>query len=95
MDVVIEAVFEDLELKQSIVKDVEAVCRPDAIFASNTSSLPITDIAQASAHPQTVIGMHYFSPVHKMPLLEIIVTDKTAIGSPQLAWHWANGKAST
>jgi 3-hydroxyacyl-CoA dehydrogenase/enoyl-CoA hydratase/3-hydroxybutyryl-CoA epimerase len=77
-DVVIEAVFEDLELKQKMVRDIEEVGRDDVILASNTSSLPISEIAQASRHPETVIGMHYFSPVHKMPLLEIIVTDQTA-----------------
>ena len=77
-DVVIEAVFEDLSLKQRMLRDIEEVGREDVIFASNTSSLPITKIAEASKHPETVVGMHYFSPVHKMPLLEIIVTDKTA-----------------
>ncbi len=77
-EVVIEAVFEDLALKQAILRDVEAAGRADVIFASNTSSLPISRIAEASSHPETVIGMHYFSPVHKMPLLEIIVTEKTA-----------------
>ena len=77
-DVVIEAVFEDLALKGQMVRDVEEAGRNDVIFASNTSSLPITQIAAASKHPETVIGMHYFSPVHKMPLLEIIVTDQTA-----------------
>ncbi len=77
-DVVIEAVFEDLSLKQQMVRDIEEVGKDDVIFASNTSSLPIAKIAEASKHPATVIGMHYFSPVHKMPLLEIIVTDKTA-----------------
>jgi 3-hydroxyacyl-CoA dehydrogenase/enoyl-CoA hydratase/3-hydroxybutyryl-CoA epimerase len=77
-DVVIEAVFEDLALKQRVLRDVEGITRDDCVFASNTSSIPITNIAQASKHPETVVGMHYFSPVHKMPLLEVITTDKTA-----------------
>lgn len=78
VDVVIEAVFEDLALKHQMLREVEAVTRPDTIFASNTSSLPITRIAEGSAHPETVIGMHYFSPVQKMPLLEIITHKGTA-----------------
>ena len=77
VDVVIEAVFEDLALKQDMVRAFEAVS-PRGIFASNTSSIPIGDIASASKRPETVLGMHYFSPVHKMPLLEVIVTPKTA-----------------
>jgi 3-hydroxyacyl-CoA dehydrogenase/enoyl-CoA hydratase/3-hydroxybutyryl-CoA epimerase len=77
-DVVIEAVFEDLELKHRVLRETEAAAHVDTIFASNTSSLPITKIAEASARPHTVIGMHYFSPVEKMPLLEVIVTERTA-----------------
>ncbi len=77
VDVLVEAVFEDLALKQEMVRAFEAV-NPKGIFASNTSSIPIGQIAQASAHPETVLGMHYFSPVAKMPLLEVIVTDRTA-----------------
>ena len=77
-DVVIEAIFEDLALKQAMLREVEAVAQDDCIFASNTSSIPIARIAQASKHPETVIGMHYFSPVHKMPLLEVVRTDRTA-----------------
>ncbi len=77
-DLVIEAVFEDLALKHAILRDVEANLPDGAIFASNTSSIPITRIAEASRRPERVIGMHYFSPVNKMPLLEIIRTKRTA-----------------
>jgi 3-hydroxyacyl-CoA dehydrogenase/enoyl-CoA hydratase/3-hydroxybutyryl-CoA epimerase len=77
-DLVIEAVFEDLRLKHQVLKDIERLGRADQIFASNTSSIPITRIAEASQHPETVIGMHYFSPVNKMPLLEVITTKQTA-----------------
>ena len=76
--VVIEAVFEDMELKQRMLREVEEQGASDVIFASNTSALPITQIAAASRHPETVIGMHYFSPVEKMPLLEIVVTKQTS-----------------
>ena len=77
VDLVIEAVFEDLALKQEMVRAFEQL-NPRGIFASNTSSIPITKIAEASQRPEAVLGMHYFSPVQKMPLLEVIVTPKTA-----------------
>jgi 3-hydroxyacyl-CoA dehydrogenase/enoyl-CoA hydratase/3-hydroxybutyryl-CoA epimerase len=76
--IVIESVPEDLALKQDILRTVEAQTGPATIFASNTSTLPIAEIAAASRRPEMVIGMHYVSPVHRMPLLEVVVTERTA-----------------
>ncbi len=77
-DMVIEAVFEDLDVKRTILQESEAVTGPDTIFASNTSSLPITEIAAVAQRKENVVGMHYFSPVEKMPLLEVVTTDATS-----------------
>ncbi|MEN6485477.1 MAG: 3-hydroxyacyl-CoA dehydrogenase NAD-binding domain-containing protein [Syntrophobacteraceae bacterium] len=77
-DVVIEAVFEDLSLKRQVLQEIEEFVKPECIFASNTSAIPISRIASASRRPETVIGMHYFSPVPRMPLLEVAVTPRTA-----------------
>ncbi|MAK70534.1 MAG: fatty acid oxidation complex subunit alpha FadJ [Idiomarinaceae bacterium] len=78
VDVVIEAVFEDLDLKQKMVADIEQNAKPETIFATNTSSLPITQIAAKAQRPENVIGLHYFSPVDKMPLAEIITHEGTS-----------------
>jgi len=77
-DLVVEAVFEDLELKRDVLREAEAVLPSHAVIASNTSSIPIARIAEASARPESVLGMHYFSPVERMPLLEVVVTPRTA-----------------
>ncbi|ABM50262.1 fatty oxidation complex subunit alpha [Burkholderia mallei] len=75
---VIEAVFEDRAIKADVTRRSEAVLAPDALFASNTSTLPITGLAQASARPANFIGLHFFSPVDKMPLVEVIVGRDTS-----------------
>jgi 3-hydroxyacyl-CoA dehydrogenase/enoyl-CoA hydratase/3-hydroxybutyryl-CoA epimerase len=76
-DVVIEAVFEDPELKHAVFAEVEPLLAPGALLASNTSTLPITGLAGGVSRPADFIGMHFFSPVGKMPLLEIVVGEKT------------------
>lgn len=77
-DLVIEAVFEDLDLKRRVLEETEAVVGPETIIATNTSALPIARIAASAKHPERILGMHYFSPVPKMPLLELVVTPRTA-----------------
>jgi 3-hydroxyacyl-CoA dehydrogenase/enoyl-CoA hydratase/3-hydroxybutyryl-CoA epimerase len=80
-NLVIEAVFEDVALKHRVLREVEPFLAAGAVYASNTSTIPIASIAQAAKRPNRVLGMHFFSPVHKMPLLEVIVmpeTDKDA-----------------
>jgi 3-hydroxyacyl-CoA dehydrogenase/enoyl-CoA hydratase/3-hydroxybutyryl-CoA epimerase len=79
-DLIIEAVFEDRDLKRQLLAEVEALNEAQLIFASNTSSIPIAEIAAGAKRPANVIGMHYFSPAHRMPLLEVVVTEQTAPG---------------
>ena len=76
-DLIIEAVFEDMGVKAEVTKKAEAVIPADAIYASNTSTLPISELAKASARPEQFIGIHFFSPVDKMLLVEIIKGEKT------------------
>jgi len=75
-DVIIEAIYENLEAKQTIFKEVEAKAKPDAIIATNTSSIQLRDIAKVMKKPQRLVGLHFFNPVFKMPLLEIVYTPK-------------------
>jgi 3-hydroxybutyryl-CoA dehydrogenase len=84
-DVVIEAVPEKLELKRSIFAKLDAACRPDALLATNTSSLSITRIAEACKRPERVLGMHFFNPVHIMKLVEVVRAAQTAPEAATLA----------
>ncbi len=76
-DLVVEAVFEDRAVKAEATKKAQAVLGPDVVFASNTSTLPITSLAETSLKPENFIGVHFFSPVEKMMLVEIIMGEKT------------------
>ena len=76
-ELVIEAVFEDLDVKHEVFRELESHVPEDTVLASNTSTIPIAEIATATRHPGRVLGMHFFSPVEKMPLLEVIVTEAT------------------
>jgi 3-hydroxyacyl-CoA dehydrogenase/enoyl-CoA hydratase/3-hydroxybutyryl-CoA epimerase len=76
-DLVIEAVFEELELKRRVLGETEASTAEDCVLASNTSALPIAEIARGARRASRVLGMHFFSPVHRMPLIEVVVTPET------------------
>jgi 3-hydroxyacyl-CoA dehydrogenase/enoyl-CoA hydratase/3-hydroxybutyryl-CoA epimerase len=94
-DLVVEAVFEDLDLKRRVLAEVEERVGDDAVFASNTSALPIGEIAAEARHPERVIGMHYFSPVPKMPLLEIVVAQQTAAWATATAHAFGTAQGKT
>jgi 3-hydroxyacyl-CoA dehydrogenase len=78
VDLVIEAVFEKMSVKQEVFTSLDAVCKPGAILASNTSTLDLNDIAAATTRPQDVIGLHFFSPANVMKLLEVVKGEKTS-----------------
>jgi 3-hydroxyacyl-CoA dehydrogenase/enoyl-CoA hydratase/3-hydroxybutyryl-CoA epimerase len=87
-DVIVEAVFEDRELKAKVTEAADAQLSDDAILASNTSGLPITDLAEASSRPENFIGLHFFSPVERMQMVEIVVGEKTSPQTLAKAWDY-------
>ncbi|MGA2316344.1 MAG: 3-hydroxyacyl-CoA dehydrogenase NAD-binding domain-containing protein [Thermodesulfobacteriota bacterium] len=91
VDLVIEAVLEDMKIKQNIWKRLEGICRPDVVFGTNTSALPITEIASVLTDPGRMIGLHFFNPAERMQLLEIICGKKTS--DQTLATSVAFGRA--
>lgn len=78
MDVVVEAIVEDMGIKKKVIAEAAGQCRPDTIFATNTSSLSVTEMAEAHPHPENFVGMHFFNPVDKMPLVEVIRGPKSS-----------------
>ena len=77
-DLVIEAVFEDLEVKRAVLAEIEAVCHADTIIATNTSTISLDRLTEGMAHPERLVGMHFFNPAHRMPLVEVIHSGATA-----------------
>lgn len=78
LDVVIEAIVEDMKIKQKVIGETATHCKADCIIATNTSSLSVTEMSKGHPNPENFVGMHFFNPVHKMPLVEVIRGDKTS-----------------
>jgi 3-hydroxybutyryl-CoA dehydrogenase len=85
-DLVIEAIVEELEPKQELFSALEGICGPDAVLATNTSALSVTEIASATERPERVVGMHFFNPAPLMPLVEIVRAELTADGPFETAY---------
>jgi 3-hydroxybutyryl-CoA dehydrogenase len=88
-DLVIEAIVEDLEPKRELFAELDRITRPEAILASNTSALSVTEIGAATTRPERVIGMHFFNPAPLLPLVEIVRTEKSSDNAVDAAYAWA------
>jgi 3-hydroxybutyryl-CoA dehydrogenase len=88
-DLVIEAIVEELVPKRELFAELERICRPDAILATNTSALSVSKIAEATERPERVIGMHFFNPAPVLPLVEIVRAEKSSDGAVDPAYGWA------
>ena len=88
-DLVIEAALEELELKRELFAELDRVTRPDAILATNTSALSVSDIAEATKHPERVVGMHFFNPAPVLPLVEIVRGRESSDEAVDAAYTWA------
>jgi 3-hydroxybutyryl-CoA dehydrogenase len=88
-DLVIEAIVEELEPKRELFAELERICRPDAILATNTSALSVSRIAEATQRPERVIGMHFFNPAPVLPLVEIVRTERSSDEAVDAAYGWA------
>src|SRR5213079_2895909 len=88
VDVVVEAAVEDLPIKQALFRELAARTRPATVLATNTSSLPVERLQEGLAHPERVAGLHFFNPVHKMPLVEVARGPATAAGTAAALLQW-------
>jgi 3-hydroxybutyryl-CoA dehydrogenase len=88
-DLVIEAVLEELDLKREVFAELDRVTRPDAVLATNTSALSVSEIAEATQHPERVVGMHFFNPAPVLPLVEVVRARESADDSVDAAYDWA------
>jgi 3-hydroxybutyryl-CoA dehydrogenase len=88
-DLVIEAIVEELDAKRALFAELDRVCGPDAILATNTSALSVTEIAEATERPERVLGMHFFNPAPLLPLVEIVRTDRSDESAVDAAYAWA------
>ena len=88
-DLVIEAVLEELDLKREVFAELDRVTRPDAVLATNTSALSVSEIAEATSHPERVVGMHFFNPAPVLPLVEIVRARDSSDHAVDAAYEWA------
>jgi 3-hydroxybutyryl-CoA dehydrogenase len=88
-DLVIEAIVEELDPKRELFAELDRITRPDAVLATNTSALSVTDIAEATQHPERVVGMHFFNPAPLLPLVEIVRARRSSDDAVQVAYEWA------
>ena len=88
-DLVIEAVLEELELKREVFAELDRVTRPDAVLATNTSALSVSEIAEGTEHPERVVGMHFFNPAPVLPLVEVVRAPRSSDEAVDAAYAWA------
>jgi 3-hydroxybutyryl-CoA dehydrogenase len=90
-ELVIEAIVEELEAKRALFRELDRIVRTDAVLATNTSALSVSEIAEATQHPERVVGMHFFNPAPVLPLVEIVRAERSSEGAVRAAFEWARG----